>query len=120
MGAIDPVGITNASASNVRNKKARINAITTDSAVSRQFSSRTGGTPEGLLPEGLVPAGLLPDEVPPPDFDSPGIDPEGFAAGEVVAVPGKGAGVPPEVVSRGGLAGMEKGSVLGEKSLDVQ
>jgi len=111
------VGITNASASNVRNKKARINAITTDSAVSRQFSSRTGGTPEGLL---LLPAGLLPDEVPPTDFDIPGIDPEGFAAGEVVAVPGKGAGVPPEVVSRGGLGGMETGSGLGEKSLDVQ
>jgi hypothetical protein len=58
--------------------------------------------------------------VPPTDFDIPGIDPEGFAAGEGVAVPGKGAGVPPEVVSRGGLAGMETGSELGEKSLDVQ
>ncbi len=35
MGAIDPVGMTNASASNVRNKKASTNAIATDSIVSR-------------------------------------------------------------------------------------
>ena len=34
-GAIEPVGITNASASNVRNKNASTNAITIDSTVSR-------------------------------------------------------------------------------------
>ena len=35
MGAIEPVGITNASASNVRNTNARMNATATDSMVSR-------------------------------------------------------------------------------------
>src|SRR3954454_512137 len=35
VGAIEPVGITNASASNVRNRNASTNAITIDSTVSR-------------------------------------------------------------------------------------
>ena len=35
VGAIEPVGITNASASNVRNKNANTKAITIDSTVSR-------------------------------------------------------------------------------------
>src|SRR5690606_31001513 len=35
VGAIDPVGMTNASASNVRNRNAKMNAITIDSTVSR-------------------------------------------------------------------------------------
>ena len=39
---MEPVGITNASASNARNKSASVNAITTDSTVSRP-------KPSGLL-----------------------------------------------------------------------
>ena len=42
VGAMEPVGITKASASNARNKSASVNAITTDSTVSRP-------KPSGLL-----------------------------------------------------------------------
>jgi hypothetical protein len=43
VGAIEPVGITNASASNVRNKNASTNAITIDSTVSRTACDCAGG-----------------------------------------------------------------------------
>ena len=51
VGAIDPVGITNASASNVLNKKASTKATTTDSIVSLMAEGRTERcrTPSGGL-----------------------------------------------------------------------
>ena len=43
VGAIEPVGMTNASASNVRNKNASTNAMTIDSTVSRTACDSTFG-----------------------------------------------------------------------------
>src|SRR5580698_10359905 len=49
VGAIDPVGITKASASNVLNRKARMNATTTDSIVSRIADGRVGPEAVGAV-----------------------------------------------------------------------
>jgi hypothetical protein len=65
VGAIDPVGMTNASASNVRNKNASTNAITIDSTVSRSdwavetsaapfFSDSAAAGGFGLLVRGFL------------------------------------------------------------------
>src|SRR5438045_3338132 len=43
VGAIEPVGMTNASASNVRNKNASTKAITIDSTVSRMVETVAAG-----------------------------------------------------------------------------
>src|SRR3954463_6999651 len=55
VGAIEPVGITKASASNVRNRKASTKAITIDSTVSRTACDLTGAAVCVLL------AAILPD-----------------------------------------------------------
>ena len=57
VGAIDPVGITKASASKARNRSASVKATTTDSTVSRPHPSGPRTESLGRGPEGGATAG---------------------------------------------------------------
>jgi hypothetical protein len=59
VGAMEPVGMTNASASNVRNIKARMKAMATDSTVSRKVRAQAEGSRKVASMEAFVELGFL-------------------------------------------------------------